>query len=133
MKTVMNNFRMMTLVLVTIFTLAFATGSMAHTTGDTPAVFKYIGSVNDQPVFQLTLNNTQADQFDITIKDASGNIVYKEVVTGKDVTRKYKLNTDEIDVTGLKFEVRTKSNNNKLVYTVQKTGYYVEDMVVTRL
>lgn len=136
MKTVMNNFRKMTIIFVTTFMLAFTTAGKADTIGalgETPAVLKYIGSVNNQPIFQLTLNNTESDEFYITVKDAAGTLVYTESVTGKEVTRKYRLNTDEIEVAGLKFEVRSKNNNSKFAYTIQKNTYYVEDLVVSKL
>lgn len=136
MKTVMNIFRMKTLILTATFILAFTSAGKADTLGElgeTPAVLKYIGNVNDQPVFQLTLSNTESDEFYITIKDATGYVVYTERVSGKDVTRKYRLNTDEVEVTGLTFEVKSKLNDNKVIYTIQKNGYYVEDMVVSKL
>lgn len=137
MKTGMINFRKMTIIFVITFMLALTTASHAADTlgalGETPVLLKYIGSVNNQPVFQLSLNNSESDEFYVTIKDGAGNLLYAETVKGKDVTRKYRLNTDEIEVTGLRFEIENKSKADKFQYTIQKNSYYVEDMIVSKL
>lgn len=139
MKTVMNvnkvinKAKLAAIAFVMILTLA-SSASFAITKEVSSVEFKYIGSTNNQPVFQLNLNNKDEDEFIINLKTATGEVLYSEKISGKQIERKYRLNTDEIDGnTGIHVEVISKNNSNKVVYAVNRTTRIVEDVIVNRL
>ena len=108
------------------FSLASAE-SFANNKSDNPVELKYLGSVDNQPVFLLNLNNNDADEFVITLKDKSGNVLYSEEVKGKEISRKYRLNTDEA-ASEITFEVNRKKDKTKIVYAVTRSTHVVEDV-----
>lgn len=95
--------------------------------------FKYVGTTNDQPVFQLNLNNNELAEFVVTLKDHSGNVLYTETVSGKQISRRYRLDTDEIDANDIKVEVSNRKDNSKTVYTINRNRRVVEDVVINKL
>lgn len=85
--------------------LAVSTGFTASASVDKGAELKAAGKMNDQPVYQLDLNNTANAKFAIVIKDAAGEILFQEVVAGVNISRKFQLNKEDLMYTDLRFEV----------------------------
>lgn len=131
MKTMINKTKLVAMASMLVFTVASA--QSPDIKEETPVEFKYIGTANDQPVFQLNLHNSEADEFVITLKNSAGDVLYKEKVAGIELTRKYRLDTFEIDTSKITVEVNSIKNNNKTVYTVNRTTRIVEDVVITKL
>ena len=132
MKTFISRSKIIAIAFMLTFSVASAE-SFAGTTSDTPAELKYLGKVNNQRVFELNLHNNEEDRFVITLLDQSGNILYTGEVKGTNVSRTFRLNTDEIGTPDLKFEVRSKKNNSKTVYKVSTTSHVVEDVAINKL
>ena len=86
-----------------------------------------------QDIEQEELEDDEADEFVITLKDLSGGVIYSEKVKGKLISRKYRLNTDEIGISEIRFEVSSKRSNTKTVYSVSSTSRVVEDVVINKL
>ena len=122
----------MVLAIALITTFSFTSLQSFAYKGDTPVEFKYLGNTNDQPVFQLNLNNSESDEFVVTLKNLSGDILYSEKVSGTQISRKYRINTDEIDKE-IRVEVTSKKDNSKTVYTVSRNSHVVEDVVINKL
>ena len=122
-------------IIAIAFMLTFSVGSaqsFADNKTDNPVELKYLGNVDNQPVFLLSLNNNDADEFIVTLKDQSGNVLYSEEVKGKQISRKYRLNTDEV-ASEIRFEVSRKKDKSKIVYTVSRTTRVVEDVDINKL
>jgi hypothetical protein len=132
MKTIISKSKIIAIVFALSFSLASAE-SFAGSSSDTPAELKYLGKVNNQRVFELKLNNSEEDKFIITLLDLSGNIMYTGEATGTNISRTFRLNTDEIGSPDLKFEVRSKKSNTKTVYKVSTTSHVVEDVAIDKL
>ena len=114
------------------FTVAPAQSFISYAAGNS-VEFKYLGTTNDQPVFQLNLNNNELAEFVVTLKDHSGNVLYTETVSGKQISRRYRLDTDEIDANDIKVEVSNRKDNSKTVYTINRNRRVVEDVVINKL
>lgn len=132
MKTVISRSKIIAIAFVLTFSLA-SVKNFAYGTNriDNPVELKYIGNVNNQPQFLLNLNNDEADEFVITLKDLSGAVLYSEAIKGKQISRKYRLDTGEISE--IRFEVSSKKSNIKTVYAISATSRVVEDIVVNKL
>ena len=135
MKTFISRSKIIAIAFVFTFSLASLENSAhgIYNKRDNAIELKYIGNENNQPLFQLDLNNDEADEFVITLKDLSGGVIYSEAVKGKLISRKYRLNTDEIGISEIRFEVSNKKSNTRTVYTVSSTSRVVEDVVINKL
>ena len=98
-----------------------------------PSELKYLGSFDNQPQFQLSLNNTEIDEFVITIRNRNGQVIFKEKIKGASILRKYQLNTEELDSNGITFEVVSKKTKSRVAYTVNETARLVQDVSITAL
>ena len=96
------------------------------------AELKVIGHFDNQPVFQLSLNNAQKAKFIVIVKDETGAIVYQETVSGVNIKRKYQLNTEELGATGLSFEVIGKNNEKPVVFTVESNVTINEETLIVK-
>jgi Zn-dependent metalloprotease len=96
------------------------------------AELKVIGHFDNQPVFQLSLNNAQKAKFIVIVKDETGAIVYQETVSGVNIKRKYQLNTEELSATGLSFEVIGKNNEKPVVFTVESHVTINEETLIVK-
>ena len=96
MKTKMNAAKMIAMALLAICTIGTSTSALAGKTPNEPIELKYMGKTNDQPVFQLNLNNPKASEYYISIKDESGKVLYSEKVKGENVTRNYRFDLQMI-------------------------------------
>ena len=123
-------------IIALAFALTFSTASVesfANIKSDNPVELKYLGSVDSQPVFLLNLNNNESEEFVVTLRDASGNVLYSEALKGKLVSKKYRLDTDAFGASVITFEVSNRKTNTKTVYTVVRNTHVVEDVAINKL
>ena len=107
MKQAMKTTRMITMGLFTLCTMGLSQATFAGVKTDNPIEFKFIGKIKNNPVFQLNLNNNEAEEYFIKIKDENYNVLYSEKVKAKDAnfSRKYRLDIDEDDLNAPGFGV----------------------------
>ena len=131
MKTKIKNYG--TIALFVAFSFIATVALANNGNGDTPSVqLKYLGNINNQPVFQLDLNGSKEQNFSIAIKDQFGQILYSERVKAKTFTRNFRLDTDNLDDAILKVEVRDGSKNPE-VFTINRNTRFVEETSISKL
>lgn len=135
MKNVMNKNKATLIAIIAVFTTAFTSPAMAVTKNDPPVTeVKYLGFVGNNPVFELNLNSIHADSYFITIRDVSGTIIYSEKLSGKSISRKYRIDTEEeIPEGGLRFEVRSVKGKKTDIYFADVTENITREVAVTKL
>ncbi len=73
----------------------------------------------------------------IVIKDLNENVLYSEKVKGENVTRNYRLDVDEFDLTSPDFaltvQVTTAKTHETAVFHVKSTDHVVENYEVAKL
>lgn len=135
MKNMMKNVGM-SLVAVIALTLAFSTTTFANgeKTG-TPSTIelKLIGHYDNQPVFQLNLNNADEDEFSIVFRDEYGNVLYSTKVKGSNISKKFMLNIEEIGDNELSVEVKAKKSEKSDIYKINRSRSMVEETVVNKV
>ncbi|OQP46704.1 hypothetical protein [Niastella populi] len=134
MKKAMKNYSLMIITLITL-TVGFSTISLANDEGKTKNIteLKFIGNMENQPVFQLNLNNTEDDEFIVTFRDDAGNVLYTDKFKGAGITKKFMLKSDEFNDSALNVVVKSKKYNTTEVYTINRSHTYVEETVVNKL
>ena len=134
MKNVMTKNTVL-IAIIAVFSAAFTNPAMATTKTDPPVTeVKYLGFVGSNPVFELNLNGINADNYFITIRDASGTVIFSEKLTGKNISRKYRIDTEEeIPEGGLRFEVRSVKGKKTDIYVAGITENTTREVAVTKL
>lgn len=112
--------------------LAVATGFNANA-GTTPnsAELKLAGSLNNQPVFQLDLNNNLQQRFLIVVKDEFGTVLHEETVFGTNISRRFQFN-NELDGVDVTIEVRDVKTATTSVFNVKNTTRVVAETAIVK-
>lgn len=134
MKKLMRNYGIMAIALVAL-TLAFSTTTLANDEGGAKNVteLKFIGNLENQPVFQLSLNGVEEDEYSITFRDEYGNVLYSDKVKGANITKKFLLKAEEIGDASLNVVVKAKKTGKTEVYSINRSHSYVEETVVNKV
>jgi hypothetical protein len=134
MKNLMKRFGTIVSALVIIFTLAIAAPAKANDEKKASTVeLKFLGNYNDQPVFQLNLNNIEEDEYTIVIRDEYDNVLYTDRLKGVLISQKFRLNTEEIGDAPLRVELKSKKTNISEVYTIGRSQKVVQETVVRKV
>lgn len=134
MKTETRNNRKLAIVALA-FTLAFSTPALAND-GDkeNPTTeLKFIGNMENQPIFQLNLINNEDDVITVTFRDENGNIIYTDKYKGANVSKKFLLKSEELGDATVNVVVRSKKNNSTEVYSINRNLSYVEETVINKV
>jgi hypothetical protein len=137
MKQAKNITRMITMGLIILCTMGLSQTSFAGVKNNEPVELKYLGNVKSHPVFQLDLNNEEAEEYVISIKDAGSNLIFSEKIKGTDLSRTYQFEIDEADFKssdfGLRFEVTSTKTRKTQVYEISSNTQIIENIVVAKL
>jgi hypothetical protein len=136
MKKVTNKNKAIVIGLMAMISTSFGNPvSAMDEKNDPPGVgVKYLGFVNSNPVFELKLNNVQSDYYFITIRDEAGSVLYSEKLSGKTISRRYRIDTEEeITAGGLRFEVRSVNTKKTDVYITGITENVTREVAVTKI
>jgi len=133
MKKIFKNNRLIAIAFMTMFTTGISSAAIAG--GENPPVpvqLKFAGMIQNQPLFQLSFyGNDLQNEFTITIKDEYGNSLYRENFKGEVFSKKFLLNTDEIDDNTLLFEVYCAKTKQLVTYEVNPGTRFVQDLAIT--
>ena len=136
MKKVMSKNKAIIFGLMAIISTSFSNPvSAMDKKSDPPGVeIRYLGFVDKNPVFEITTSNVQAHNFFITIRDEAGTVLYSEKLSGKKLSRRYRIDTEEeIADGGLRFEVRSVKSKKTEVYIAGVSENITREMAVTKI
>ncbi len=135
MKKIFSNNRLIAIAFFTVFSVAASPVAIANGPGDAiPVELKFIGSINNQPLFQLSIDgNAQQDEFTIIIRDEDGNALYRENIKSEKFTKKFLVKNDEIGENTLRFEITCKRSKKIVVFEIERQTLFVEQTVVNKL
>ena len=134
MKTDSRNYGKLAIVALA-FTLAFTTPSLANDgeKGDHKTGLKFIGNMEDQPVFELNLANREEDEYTVIFRDEYGNVLYSDKFKGAGLTKKFMLKSEEFGDAALNVTVRSKKGNTTEVYSINRSHSSVEETQVNKV
>lgn len=134
MKTIMNYTRILVIAAVAVFTLSFANPVLAND-GKHPVQteLKYIGEIKSQPVFELTFNTEDENEFVVVIRDEYKNVLHKEYIKAGTVSKKYMITNELADLDLLSFEVTGRKTDKTVVFQINKNAHFVQDVVVNKV
>ena len=94
---------------------------------------RFLGNINNQPVFELTLDNTSEAEFTVIIRDEYSNVLYRHNSKTSSFSKKFLLNTDELGDDGLRFEIITGKNQKPVVYEVNRNSRVLQEVTVNKI
>ena len=139
MKQAIKATRMITMGIFTLCTMGMSQATFAGSKTENPVEFKFIGKVKSNPVFQLNLNNNEAEEYFISIKDENHTVLYWEKIKATDpnFTRNYRLDIDEDDLNapgfGVTVEVTSSKTHKTSVYNISSHTTVKESIIVAKL
>ncbi len=135
MKQAMNKTKMITMGLFTLCTMGLSQTTFAGVKTGDPVELKFIGSIKSQPVFQLKLNNSEAETYSISIRDEYQNVIYSEKIKGINLSRKYQLAIDEADLGsgGVTVEITSAKTHKTQAYKISSSTKVIENFEVAKL
>ena len=136
MKKVMNKNKTIIVALMAFISTSFSNPvSAMDKKSDPPGVeIRYLGFVDNNPVFEILTNNVKTDNFFITIRDEAGTVLFSEKLSGKKLSRRYRIDTEEeITDGGLRFEVRSVNSKKTEVYIAGISETVTREMAVNKI
>lgn len=107
----MKTIKSAALGLVALVTVNFASA----TPYNNAAELKLVGRDNNQPLYQLNINNTTAQEVVVIVKDVHGEVLHYEVLKGANLSRTFLLNVDASQEADLRVEVINRNSKSKSV------------------
>ena len=134
MKKATRNYGIIIIALIAL-TVGFSTVTLANDEGKPTHTteLKFIGNKENQPVFQLNLNNSIEDEYTVIFRDEYGNILYTEKFKGANFSKKFLLKSEDFGDATLNVIVKAKNANTTEVYSINRSHSYVEETVVNKV
>jgi hypothetical protein len=120
------------LMLIAVF-LTSVINAHANWSDTTPVDFRYIGKINDQPLFQLNIANNDNDEYTIKLFDEEGYIFYYYTTRSKNFSKIFQLEAYELPKGLLNVEVRSKKNNTVETFRVTTNSRVLQETTVSKL
>ena len=141
MKRAISKTRTITAVLISIFMLGFTPVTRSEEKNETveknqSANLKFMGKLTNGPLFQLSMNNTEAEEFVIRIKDAEGYVLYSERLKGVNISRNYQLTIDRdelYETFNVQFEIFSLKTKQTFTYNASNKSRTVSDIIIAKL
>ncbi len=135
MKTQIN-FRNSLIAVITLFATALTTTVNATDDKNAASIeLKFIGNLKDKPVFELSILSPGTEkEFVLNIRDENGNSLYKETLKADVTSKKFMVNTDEINLDEvLRFEITGKESKKTYIYEVNQNSRYIAETLVNKV
>lgn len=100
--------------------------------GNNPVAIKYIGSIGNQPVFQVEFDNQTEEEILVVLKDSDGNTLYTEKFQGKHFAKRFQLSRYENDLQ-VTLSLTSRKDRQTQQYQINRATRMVEDVTVTKL
>ncbi len=136
MKTAIKKTRMITMGLMSFFIMGSTEAALSNQAHQNPIELKAISNLNKQPVFELKVNNTEAGEYLVKVKDGNGDLLYSETLKGTNVSRKYQLDINEEELYNtfnVRFEITSVKTHEKYIYNVTHSNHVMQDIIVAKL
>jgi hypothetical protein len=131
-----NKTKAITLGFMSFFIIGLSQPSWSYDAGKSPIEFNAISTPEQSPLFEFKANNTETTEYLIKVMDVDGNLLYSEILKGKNLLRKYRIDmtgVDKADGFNLRFEVTNIKAKETFVYNATRKSRVVDDIVVAKL
>lgn len=130
MKKIFRNSRIIAVAFLTVFSVAANATDSARVNPAVPAELKYAGMLKENPVFELSVDGGEPDDYIISIADVNGTRLYTEKIKADKFTKRFLLNSEELGDEKLYFTVYSKKSNQSAVYEISSNTRYISETTV---
>ena len=99
----------------------------------TAAIIKYLGVVEQKLLFNVDINNVNAERCTITIQDEAGEVLYRQEFKETRFVKTFGVNKEELAGRNLVFILNKGKAKQEQVYQISTTSRVVEDVNVAKL
>ncbi|MGE5108206.1 MAG: hypothetical protein ACM3H8_11720 [Sphingobacteriales bacterium] len=136
MKTLKVSLKAIVFILATVMVLstnpAAATKSTKSIADGSVVNVAHAGSLNSEPLIQLSFDNVSGEKVLISMKDENGTAVYSEMFSGKTYAKKFLFEKDLADANPVITVTYLKSNRTE-TYLVNRSVSTVSSLNITKL
>ncbi|HEY0679888.1 MAG TPA: hypothetical protein VGD17_16505 [Chitinophagaceae bacterium] len=125
-----------TLAVILSLVLASSTASIANNDkikDSSPIEFRFIGKIEQQPVYQLNIHNADGDEFTVSFTDRSGTVLYSGVTKSEVLTQRFLINAEEVGDEVLTVSIVSRKSGKSYIYTIKRSQSIVEENIVQRV
>jgi hypothetical protein len=98
-----------------------------------PVEVKYVGSNNQSPVVEISLDNEEGKEVTVQLRDLDGYVLYTATTSEKKITRKFQIDNYSLEPIQLKVAVTVNGKVQTEVFQINRNRTVVEDVVVSKL
>ena len=99
---------------------------------DKPGV-QFAGSTPDALLFKMHVNNQQADNFTVTIKNEEGVVLFSKSFNDINFEKQFKILKGDINSDRYYFTITSSNKNLEETYAVSTATHLVDDVVINKL
>ncbi|MGK2862858.1 MAG: hypothetical protein ACSLE0_13065 [Chitinophagaceae bacterium] len=134
MKNVLIKTRIFAIALTaTIATSFYSPVQASDEKKEIPVELKFLGIVEEYPVFQLNFSGAEEEEYTIIIRDEFSNVLYKDKIKAVNFSRNFTLKIEGLENTDIRFEILSKKGDSRIVYAVCKKLHTTEDLLITQV
>jgi len=128
-----KTFRAVTFAALVLFLSVSTNVHAADKAKSVPVEIKYLGSIDDKPVFQIDFDNQNSEEMLLTLKDDSGNIIYTELVKDKKYSRKIQLESADLSDLKMILVLSNKKAYQSQTFQISRNTHIIEHVKVEKL
>jgi hypothetical protein len=98
-----------------------------------PVEVKYIGTQNEQPVLEVTLDNATGEEFRVTLRNDEGDILYSGAFNQKKFVKRFQFDNGSSNPIRILMTVSTKKLSQTETFEISKSRQVIESVVVEKL
>ena len=114
------------LVMASMLVLGLVSPAVKAQDSTKPIVIKYLGTINEQPLFQVEFDNSNQENMYLTLKDGAGDILYSESFKSSKFSRKFLLNTPGND--NLRIRITSKNEDQSAAFRIDNKTQEIVDV-----
>jgi hypothetical protein len=112
---------------------AFANTEKKAKAKNVPVEVKYIGSNDQSPVVELSLDNESGEEITVQLRDMDGYVLYSVTSSDKKISKKFQIDNYSLEPIQLKVAVAVKGKIQTEVFQINRSRVVVEDVVVAKM
>ncbi len=122
------------LALVFVFNAGIAKANSEKKNNDRKSIeLRYVGSVNQMPVFEIVCDNEAGEDLNITLRDADGVVLYTGSFSDKKIVKRFQFDNSSNDDIKLKLTVGTKKKSQTEIFQINRSSQVIEAITVAKL
>jgi hypothetical protein len=98
-----------------------------------PIEVKYIGSQNEQPVLEVSLDNASGEEFKVTLRDENGELLYSGSFNNKKFVKRFQFDNGSSNPMRILLTISNKKLSQTETFEISKNRQIIEDVVIEKL